>query len=59
LPPDAEESWERVILEKPFGKDLESSEVLAGQIGALFPEEKLYRIDHYLGKELVQVLIKV
>lgn len=48
-------SWTRVILEKPFGMDLASSEELANQIGAMFPEEQLYRIDHYLGKELVQV----
>lgn len=35
--------------------DLESSEELASQLGELFPEEELYRIDHYLGKELSQV----
>jgi len=46
-----------MILEKPFGKDLCSSEALAGEIGAVWPEEALYRIDHYLGKELVQNLL--
>lgn len=50
-------SWVRVILEKPFGRDLESSEELAGILGKLFSEETLYRIDHYLGKELTQNLL--
>jgi hypothetical protein len=44
-----------VIVEKPFGNDLESSEALCDELGALFTEEQLYRIDHYLGKELAQV----
>ena len=50
-------SWVRVIVEKPFGRDLDSSEALADALGALFPEEQLYRIDHYLGKELCQVTV--
>ncbi|XP_024357851.1 glucose-6-phosphate 1-dehydrogenase 6, cytoplasmic isoform X2 [Physcomitrium patens] len=49
--------WTRVIVEKPFGKDLESSEALSSELGALFSEDQLYRIDHYLGKELVQNLL--
>ena len=49
--------WNRMIVEKPFGRDSESSEVLAKQLGALFNEDQLYRIDHYLGKELVQNLL--
>lgn len=44
-------------MEKPFGKDLESSEALSSELGALFTEEQLYRIDHYLGKEMVQNLV--
>lgn len=47
--------WQRLVIEKPFGKDLESSEALADELNTLFPEEQLYRIDHYLGKELMQV----
>lgn len=43
-------SWVRVVVEKPFGKDLQSSEDLAEHLGELYPEEQLYRIDHYLGK---------
>ena len=46
--------WTRLIIEKPFGHDLESSEKMSAEIGALFPEEQIYRIDHYLGKELAQ-----
>ncbi|CAM6097982.1 unnamed protein product [Calypogeia fissa] len=52
-----QQGWTRVIVEKPFGKDLESSEELSKQLGALFTEEQLYRIDHYLGKEIVQNLL--
>lgn len=43
----------KVLYEKPFGDDLESARNLNGCIGNLFPEEKIYRIDHYLDKELV------
>lgn len=39
----AEGSWMRLVVEKPFGKDLQSSEELAEQLGSLFPEEQLYR----------------
>jgi glucose-6-phosphate 1-dehydrogenase len=43
-----EGSWLRVIVEKPFGRDLQSSEELADELGRLYPESQLYRIDHYL-----------
>ena len=46
--------WSRIIVEKPFGKDLESSNKLSNHLSRLFKEEQLYRIDHYLGKEMVQ-----
>ncbi|OQV25511.1 Glucose-6-phosphate 1-dehydrogenase [Hypsibius exemplaris] len=49
--------WNRIVLEKPFGHDLESSRKLATHLNSLFTEEEIYRIDHYLGKELVQNLI--
>jgi len=45
--------WTRVIVEKPFGKDSESSAKLSNHLAGLFREEQLYRIDHYLGKEMV------
>ncbi|CAI0456775.1 unnamed protein product [Linum tenue] len=49
--------WTRIVVEKPFGKDLESAEKLSSQIGELFGEHQIYRIDHYLGKEMVQNLL--
>ena len=45
------------IVEKPFGKDLASSNELSEHLAKLFNEEEIYRIDHYLGKEMVQNLI--
>eukprot|EP01025_Chloroclados_australasicus_P024195 TRINITY_DN2434_c0_g2_i2.p1 TRINITY_DN2434_c0_g2~~TRINITY_DN2434_c0_g2_i2.p1 ORF type:complete len:527 (+),score=74.17 TRINITY_DN2434_c0_g2_i2:126-1706(+) len=50
-------SWLRLVVEKPFGMDLESSNKLVAQLGALYPEEQVYRIDHYLGKEMAQNLL--
>jgi glucose-6-phosphate 1-dehydrogenase len=47
----------RVVVEKPVGKDLASARALNETIGAVFPEERIYRIDHYLGKETVQNLL--
>ncbi|XP_011097324.1 glucose-6-phosphate 1-dehydrogenase, cytoplasmic isoform [Sesamum indicum] len=49
--------WTRIVVEKPFGRDLASAEELSSQIGELFEEPQIYRIDHYLGKELVQNLL--
>eukprot|EP01098_Paradermamoeba_levis_P001700 TRINITY_DN11960_c0_g1_i1.p1 TRINITY_DN11960_c0_g1~~TRINITY_DN11960_c0_g1_i1.p1 ORF type:complete len:537 (-),score=147.35 TRINITY_DN11960_c0_g1_i1:218-1828(-) len=51
--------WNRIVVEKPFGMDLESSRVLGKQLSALFDESQLYRIDHYLGKEMVQALLSL
>jgi len=47
----------RLVIEKPFGHDLESSEVLDTQLHKHFREEQLYRIDHYLGKDTVQNIL--
>lgn len=49
--------WTRIVFEKPFGDDSESSDVLSTQISKLFTEEQIYRMDHYLGKEVVQMLM--
>ncbi|XP_039184187.1 glucose-6-phosphate 1-dehydrogenase isoform X1 [Crotalus tigris] len=49
--------WNRLIVEKPFGKDLDSSNDLSNHMSALFREDQIYRIDHYLGKEMVQNLM--
>lgn len=46
--------WRRLIIEKPFGRDLDSARVLNAEIGKAFEEWQVYRIDHYLGKETVQ-----
>jgi glucose-6-phosphate 1-dehydrogenase len=48
---------ERVVIEKPFGHDLESARALNASLLASFPEQAIYRIDHYLGKEPVQNLL--
>ncbi len=45
--------WTRVVYEKPFGHDLSSAKAINQCISTAFPEERVYRIDHYLGKELV------
>ena len=50
-------NFTRVVIEKPFGKDSESSYKLSVHLSKLFTEEEIYRIDHYLGKEMVQNLI--
>ncbi|KAF7696167.1 hypothetical protein HF521_006261 [Silurus meridionalis] len=49
--------WSRLIVEKPFGRDLQSSEELSAHLSSLFSEDQIYRIDHYLGKEMVQNLM--
>jgi glucose-6-phosphate 1-dehydrogenase len=46
--------WRRVIIEKPFGHDLDSARALNREIGAALGESQIYRIDHYLGKDTVQ-----
>ncbi|MBI2484036.1 glucose-6-phosphate dehydrogenase [Candidatus Uhrbacteria bacterium] len=52
-----ESGWTRVIVEKPFGKNLKTAEKLDALLGKLFSEEQVYRIDHYLGKETVQNIL--
>jgi glucose-6-phosphate 1-dehydrogenase len=52
-----EEGWCRVIVEKPFGEDLESARALNRRLHEVLDEEQIYRIDHYLGKETVQNLL--
>jgi len=49
--------WQRIVIEKPFGHDPESAAHLNRVLGRVFEEESIYRIDHYMGKELVQNLI--
>jgi len=51
---DEDGGWRRVVIEKPFGYDLESAQTLQAGISRYLREEQLYRIDHYLGKGTVQ-----
>ncbi len=51
---DSGSFWRRLIVEKPFGHDLESARILNQQLMQLLSEKQIYRIDHYLGKETVQ-----
>ncbi|MFQ5737438.1 MAG: glucose-6-phosphate dehydrogenase [Acidobacteriota bacterium] len=48
------QGWTRIIIEKPFGRDLESMRSLNRDVLSVFEEDQVYRIDHYLGKETVQ-----
>jgi len=52
-----EKSHARVIIEKPFGHDLESAKELNDEVNKVFDEEQIFRIDHYLGKETVQNIL--
>jgi glucose-6-phosphate 1-dehydrogenase len=49
--------WTRIVVEKPFGRDLASAQQLNQVLLSIFPEEDIYRIDHYLGKETVQNIL--
>ncbi|MBA2573353.1 MAG: glucose-6-phosphate dehydrogenase [Nocardioidaceae bacterium] len=51
------QSWRRVVVEKPFGHDLESAQALNAVVSEVFPPESVFRIDHYLGKETVQNIL--
>jgi glucose-6-phosphate 1-dehydrogenase len=55
--PASDENWVRIIVEKPFGHDLDTARELNEQLAAVFKENQVYRIDHYLGKETVQNLL--
>ena len=48
--------WKRLIIEKPFGRDLESARELNATLSKAFEENEIYRIDHYLGKSMIQNL---
>jgi glucose-6-phosphate 1-dehydrogenase len=52
-----DEAWSRVVVEKPFGRDLQSARALNAMLLGVLDESQIYRIDHYLGKETVQNLL--
>ena len=54
---DESTGWRRVVVEKPFGHDLESARELNQRLLAMMREDQIYRIDHYLGKETVQNIL--
>lgn len=54
---EVQDKWSRVIIEKPFGHDLDSANALQKEISQYLDESQIYRIDHYLGKETVQNLL--
>jgi glucose-6-phosphate 1-dehydrogenase len=53
----SDSGWRRLVVEKPFGTDRESAEELNRALQTAFPEDQIYRIDHYLGKETVQNML--
>lgn len=57
LAKDVPGSWRRVVIEKPFGHDLESAQELDDRLESVFDPDSVFRIDHYLGKETVQNLL--
>jgi glucose-6-phosphate 1-dehydrogenase len=57
LHPPGKQPWTRVVIEKPFGRDLESARELNRLVAAVLDESQTFRIDHYLGKESVQNIL--
>ncbi len=58
IPCSPEEGWTRILVEKPFGKNLTTSQDLDRLLSTLFKEEQIYRIDHYLGKDMLQNILQ-
>jgi glucose-6-phosphate 1-dehydrogenase len=56
-PGETDNHWIRVVIEKPFGHDLESARLLNDEVNKVFDENQIFRIDHYLGKETVQNIL--
>jgi glucose-6-phosphate 1-dehydrogenase len=54
---DNRAGWTRIVIEKPFGRDRATSDELAAALGEVFSDDQTYRIDHYLGKEIIQNLL--
>ncbi len=54
---NSRKGWRRIVIEKPYGRDLESAQALEAVVHSVFKENQVYRIDHYLGKETVQNIL--
>ncbi len=57
IPCSDTDGWSRVLIEKPFGRDVETAKSLDKKLGEMFHEEQVFRIDHYLAKETVQNIL--
>lgn len=57
IPCGGDEGWTRVLVEKPFGRDIKTAAHLDKMLGELFKEEQIFRIDHYLAKETMQNIL--
>ncbi len=57
VPCGGNKGWTRILVEKPFGRDLETAQKLDAMLGLLFKEEQIFRIDHYLAKENLQNIL--
>ncbi len=57
LPCSDETGWTRILVEKPFGRNRQTAQELDQQLGQLFKEEQIFRIDHYLAKETIQNIL--
>ena len=53
------DSWSRLLIEKPFGRDLKTAQELEALLAASFPENQIYRIDHYLAKDAIENIISL
>lgn len=53
----SDSKWTRIIIEKPFGKDLETARALDKKLSEIFEEKQIFRVDHYLGKETLQNML--
>lgn len=56
---DKATGWQRIMIEKPFGSSLKTARILNNNISKLIPEENIFRIDHYLGKEMIQNILAI
>jgi glucose-6-phosphate 1-dehydrogenase len=56
---DGVDSWSRLLVEKPFGRDLKTAQLLEKQLSAFFNENQIYRIDHYLAKDAIENIISL
>ncbi len=57
IPCSNDEGWTRILVEKPFGNDIETARKLDKKLGELFEENQIFRIDHYLAKEALQNIL--